>query len=273
MWQKLGLTRSRRPCRGRQAHADHRVLEGRAEPLLALARGLERVVLALAHALVQAPRDDRGEAGRGHEGGVDPRPLPGMGDRVGVVEDRVAAERRPEAVMDDHVEGREQERDPVLVQRQQRDHHEEVEVRLDVAARDVHDERGGRQQAGGDDRRAQLAPVGVARADRGERDRHRVQQRVPDRIALDEAEDEQSRRVQPQDGEHPPVALLPALVGQRLTLGQHVAEAAHTHTPPSADVLSRLTRSQSACANDWPGLPLPFGSPPSRPSATSRIGA
>ena len=89
-----------------------------------------------------------------------------------------------DAVVEDDVERREQERDPVLVERQHDDHHEEVEVRLDVAAGDVDDERRCGQQAGGDDRRAQLAAVGEAVDDRGGGHRRGVERRVPDREAL-----------------------------------------------------------------------------------------
>jgi len=49
-----------------------------------------------------------------------------VGDPVGVVEDRVRADRAADPEVEDDVKRREQERDPVLVERQQDDHHEEV---------------------------------------------------------------------------------------------------------------------------------------------------
>jgi hypothetical protein len=237
---------------GGEAHADHGVVEARAVALLALARGLERLRLALAHALVEPPRQDRGEPGGGDERGVDAGPLPRMGDVVGVAEHQVAAaDRAAEAVVQDDVERRQQERDPVLVERQHDDHHEEVEVRFDVAAGDVDDERRGGQQAGGDDRRAQLAPVGEALEDRGGRDRRRVERRVPDREALEQAEREQPGDVEPQQVDHPAMALLPALVGKGLALRQEVTNT--PHDPPSADVLRELTLCQPACAGSGEG--------------------
>ncbi len=229
---------------GGEAHADHGVLEARAEALLALARGLERLRLALAHALVEPPRHDRGEPGGGDERGVDAGPLPRMGDVVGVAEHQVAAaDRAADAVVQDDVERREQERDPVLVERQHDDHHEEVEVRLDVAAGDVDDECRSGQQAGGDDRRAQLAPVGEALHDRGRGDRRGVQRRVPQRKALEQAEREQPGDVEPEQLDHPAMTLLPALIGKGLPLGQEVAQMAHD--PPSADVRFRLTSARA----------------------------
>jgi hypothetical protein len=138
-----------------------------------------------------------------------------------------AADRPADAVVQDDVERREQERDPVLVERQHDGHHEEVEVRFDVAAGDVDDERGGGQEAGGDARRAQLAPAGEALGDRGAGDRRGVERRMPDREARDEAEREQRRSVEPQEVDHPPVALRPALVGKGLAPRQEVAQMAH----------------------------------------------
>ena len=176
-----------------------------------------------------------------HERGVDRRPLPRVGDRVGVVEHLVAAERGPMPWWSDHVERREQERDPVLVEREDGDHHEEVEVRLDVAARDVDDERGRGQQAGGGDRRAQLAAARPVREHGGERPR------APRRAAQcqsgkpsSSAEDEQAGGVEPQQPEHPAVALLPVLIGERPALGQEVSQAAHETS--SADVRPKFSQ-------------------------------
>src|SRR4051794_18246495 len=48
------------------------------------------------------------------------------GHRLGVLVDRLRGEDAHDAVMEDDVADREQERDPVLVQGQEPDHHEEV---------------------------------------------------------------------------------------------------------------------------------------------------
>ena len=75
-------------------------------------------------------RDARGE----HEPAVDQRPHPGMPDRSLVVAEHPAGIEHPaDAVVNDRVENRDQERRPILIQGQHPDHHEEVEVGLDRA--------------------------------------------------------------------------------------------------------------------------------------------
>jgi hypothetical protein len=58
-------------------------------------------------------------------------------------------------------------------------------------------------------------------------------------LSREQAEDQQPGRVEPQQVDHPPVPLRPALVGKGLALRQEVAQMAHD--PPSADVRLRLT--------------------------------
>jgi len=77
-------------------------------------------------------RDEHGDA-------VNPRPQPRvlLGRRV--VEDQVGLQGRAEAVADDRDRDVDTQWHPVLVERDQADHDEEVEVGLDRAVRD-HDE-------------------------------------------------------------------------------------------------------------------------------------
>ena len=66
---------------------------------------------------------------------MDTRPRPRVGDRGLVVVDGLGRERAGDAVLEDDVADGDEERPPVLVQRDDADHHEEVEVHLDQAVR------------------------------------------------------------------------------------------------------------------------------------------
>ena len=135
----------------------------------ALERGLllgDQPDVLVAQVLVEPPRDDRAEAGGADVGGVEQRPAPRVRLGVGVVEDRMRVERAADAVVQHDERRGEQEDHPVLVEREQHDHDEEVEVRLDDAAGEVDDHRRGRQEAERDEQRTAAA----ARADDGRRD-------------------------------------------------------------------------------------------------------
>ena len=75
-----------------------------------------------------------------------------MLDRVRVVVDALRGQHAAEPVVEHDVGDCDEEGDPVLVERQHADHHEEVEVRLDVAARQVDEDRRRGDQAEGRDR-------------------------------------------------------------------------------------------------------------------------
>ena len=83
--------------------------------------------------------------------------------RGGVGEDGVGVERAQQPVVHEHVQEREQVREPLLVRREQRDHHEEVEVRLDAAVPQVDEHRRGGQQREADGGRAAVAPTSSVR--------------------------------------------------------------------------------------------------------------
>jgi hypothetical protein len=80
---------------------------------------------------------------------VHERPAPWVGDGGRVVVDRAGVERAERAVVEDHIADRQQEGQPVLVEREDGDHEEEVEVRLDLAAPEVDEEGGRRHEAEG----------------------------------------------------------------------------------------------------------------------------
>jgi hypothetical protein len=69
----------------------------------------------------------------GDEDGVDAGPLPGLLDGGGVVVNRFGHKTTGDAVVQDDVADPHQVWEPLLVCREDRDHHEEVEVRLDPA--------------------------------------------------------------------------------------------------------------------------------------------
>jgi hypothetical protein len=192
----------------------------------ALERGLlvgGEAGLAVAEVLVQPPRGDRAEAGGGDVRAVQQRPAPRVRLGVGVVEDRVRRERAAGAVVQDDKSGREQERHPVLVQREQHDDHEEVEVRLDRPVGEVHDDRRRGEQPERDERRA-----GAARADergggRPQRDRAALEGAVRDVVAALEPPQRDRDGVQPEEHEERAVAAAELAVGKRVAAGQQPA--------------------------------------------------
>jgi hypothetical protein len=140
-------------------HPRRRAVERRAEALLAvLGRG--------ARVLVQAPVDDVDDGQGADEQCVDPRPAPRVGDGVRVVVDRRGLDEAHEPVVAEHEREGKQVGEPLLIERQQADHHEEVEVPLDRAVHQVHDDRRSRQQADACSGGAQAAGGACARGER-----------------------------------------------------------------------------------------------------------
>jgi hypothetical protein len=128
-------------------------------------------------------------------------------------------------VVDERVEHREQEHQPVLVQGEQHHHHEEGEMCLGDAARHVHTHRGrGQEPEGAGERAHPLSHVGAdgepARHDHGAH----VHGRVPEGVALQRrvgGDDHRGRQQQLRQGA---VASLPLVRGQLSTLGQLALE-------------------------------------------------
>jgi hypothetical protein len=87
------------------------------------------------------PADQAGHAGGEDERGVQRGEAPRVGPGRGMVEHRVRIKDAHHAVVYGHVADRQQERKPVLVQRDDADHHEEVEVHLDQTVRQMHGDR------------------------------------------------------------------------------------------------------------------------------------
>ena len=204
---------------GDDGHPDRSVLEGAAELLLALER-------ACPHVLVEPPRDDVDDAQRQHEERVDERPLPGVADGVGVVVDALRVERPDQPVVDQDEPDRDQVRHPLLVVGEHRDHHEEVEVRLGRAVREVH-QRGRRGERSERDH-AGARPAGEPRrrgAGRGHGDADEAGAQAQQRRVLDQdAEQREPDDVAPHHAEHPPMAALPHVPRQRAAARQRVGE-------------------------------------------------
>ena len=95
-------------------------------------------------------------------------------------------ERSRDAVMQQHVGDRREERDPVLIERDHDDHHEEVEVHLDDAAREMHEHGGCGQDA---DRRRERARAPRKRRVAGDERRGRQDQRLEQRVRQGEPAD------------------------------------------------------------------------------------
>ena len=136
-----------------------------------------------------------------------------------VVVDGDRVDHAEHAVLEHDVADGGEERPPVLVERDHTDHHEVVEVHLDHAARLVHeDRRTGQQPQGGDDG---ARPTMVAQPHRAQReggDDGALDRGLQDRYVTGEREEEDAGNVQPEQGEDPPMALRPDVVGQRASL-------------------------------------------------------
>ena len=209
-----------------EGHADRRIVEGVAEALAAVHRVGARV-------LVEPPVHDVDDAERGDEERVDARPAPRVRDGVGVVVDRGRLERPHEPVVaEDEGEGQ-QVREPVLVEGEDADHHEEVEMALDGAVHQVHDDRRRRQQPDAHRDSATAARDAPARGDDGtDRDRARVDGRVPHGVPGQQPPGEETARVRPHEPEHPGMAALPYRGRQGPTPGQGATEARErSHRP------------------------------------------
>ena len=163
---------------------------------------------------VNRQKSDHPGAGEQHRDTVDQRPQPRVRLSRGVVEDQRLLPRRADAVADHGEDDVEEERRPVLVERDEPDDDEEVEVRLDGAVREPDERRRAVDQPGGDGHGGR-APVTAQhvpehhRGDRRDRDVHQGARRV----AEHQPQRHQRRDVHPQHPEHQAVTALPVLLG------------------------------------------------------------
>jgi hypothetical protein len=134
-----------------------------------------------------------------------------------MVIDRRGLERAEDAMVQDDEADREEEGKPVLIERQDADHDEEMEVHLDhtTAQRDQH--RGCRHQPERVHRRDELAPAGVrARKTREHRHDPSTLNRVRQPAADDQREAEDAEHMGTQQEGQGPMPHPPHVLTQRL---------------------------------------------------------
>jgi hypothetical protein len=157
------------------------------------------------------------DAGEQDEAGVHGRPRPGGDPRpIGVLEHL----RRPgelsahDPVVHEDVDDRQGVDPAILVEGEQGDGDEEVEVRFDQPAGEVHEQGRAAEERGRGQHRP-CAPRPQLRGTQydGEDDRELLS-RVPGRVAEGGRDGEQRRDVQEEDPQHPGVPRLPQLVGK-----------------------------------------------------------
>jgi hypothetical protein len=147
-----------------------------------------------------------------------------------VVEHGVRIDHAHQAVVHDHVREGEQVGEPLLVGREQRDHHEEVEVGLGAAVPQVDEHGRGRQQRRGGGRGARAAAEALEPAERRQHaDRRDGQQRVAQRVSRDESEHDEERHVHPRDRGDRAMSLGPDSRRKRLSSRQPVAPGGQIH--------------------------------------------
>jgi hypothetical protein len=154
------------------------------------------------------------------------------------------------AVLDSHIANGQAERKPVLVKRQQRDHHEEVKVGLNLAVPAV-DEHGRRRQQPEHHGHRTSPAAGALEHPHAGRNRHRQHRsnRAPHPEPFEEQEHRKRDDVPPEDQQHGAVAARPLRMGQRLTARQNLSRAHHSpadgaHHRPSQALRALCARSK-----------------------------
>ena len=224
-----------------------RVVDELGEPALAVAQPLRlRVGTLLRRAalgLRPAPVDDRrGRAGK-DEAGVEQGRGQGVLLRPRVVVHLTGRVVGEDAVLCQHHADGDDERPPVLVQRESGDHEEEVEVHERVAAPGVHQERrcghethrdGGRGQRTG-------AEGGACQGERCEPDA--ALRRVLERVPPGQGPDGQHEGVPGQQQDERPVPRAPQGLGERAPVGQSSCQATEDRgSHPSTVARARTSR-------------------------------
>jgi hypothetical protein len=152
-----------------------------------------------------------------------------------VVVDRRGIDHAADSVMQDNKRECQARRQPVFVKANEDDHHEKVEVRLDVATREVREHGGGRQQAERDEDGAYLARPGNKEPCESECPGYQAahQDALDDRKPHRDAKDRQCERVRGEQDEQEPVALRPDRGWQCVSARQ---QAARVHRGRRPDV-------------------------------------
>ena len=163
-------------------HADRGGVEGDAGQLV---HRVELPFRLQPQGLVPAPDGEVDGARREHVHAVHGGELEGVGVAALLTEDRVRRQHPDHAVLDQHRDGGRREGQPVVIEGEQPEDHEEVEVRLHRAAGQVHEHRRRHHQADRDGHGP--GPLGEAtperqggeHTDRRDVDRHVVRAAAP----------------------------------------------------------------------------------------------
>ena len=184
----------------------------------------QHVLLAL-RVFGDPQHEERSGAGDQHRHAVDHRPQPGVLLPLGVFEDQCLLPRGADPVADHGEDDVDEERRPVLVERDEADDDEEVEVRLDGAVRE-HDERRravDQPHRDGDRRGPPVVAQQVTEPHQRQRGDHDQCQRARC-VTERETEGEQAGSVQRQDPKHEAVTPLPILFGQVVAMRKGIEE-------------------------------------------------
>src|SRR5213594_733985 len=133
--------------------------------------------------LVEPPGNDAPDAGAEHKEGVDAGPRPRSVDRGGMIVDFPGPNNAHDTVMNSDIQDRQAVRNPILVESQKNEHDKKVEVKLDVAAGKMHENRRRADQTktdkGGSHGTASSLPARQERKDGDNQPlRHRVEHRA-----------------------------------------------------------------------------------------------
>lgn len=157
---------------------------------------------------------------------MDGRVPPWMRDIGRMVEDPRRVDRSDQPVLNDDIGQREHERQPCLVERQEGEDDEELEVRLNRTAGQMHQHRGPDDETDGRARRPDVAaPSRRHRDEAGQGDWGDRHPCVGRRMALDQCEHAERWDMCPQQPGKPSVAPLPDLLGQPPSFGQEPRSA------------------------------------------------
>ena len=140
-------------------------------------------------------------------------------------------------MLEDHERQGQREGDPVLVEREERDDHEEGEMRLGLTSPRVDQYPGEGEQCERCPRGPQPATETRARGNRSKGSHGQGQgDGLHGSVAPARAEGHEARREQQREVHERPMASLPLLLGQEAPLGQRSPEAPHeVLRPPGGD--------------------------------------
>jgi hypothetical protein len=157
-------------------------------------------------------RDQADHALRGDEQPVDHSPLPRVGDAGRVVKDAGWVERAEQSVVNHDIDDGDAEREPRLIQRDERDHDEEMEVHLDQAAAEVReDRRAGHEPERGQDLARTLGEPRQGGPHRERDDDGRLGKGMPNAVPRRDPYPRDDEDVSPQKEDDPAMPPSPAL--------------------------------------------------------------